>query len=522
MKLLIAGFLMAAWADAQTLEIRGKVVEGAVGLGGATVTLYEFGHTPPEATTRSVFAVTFTDATGKFTFHPARAGEYYVEVKKDGYFAESFDGPTVDPIDNIGHPVSIDKDHPAQEQRFTMMRLGELRGRVIDEDGKPMAKLRVGLRPATSTQVVTDQDGYFTATKLRPGDYLVSVRRRGPEILPQFSADDLKIVDQDLENSTWPSIPVPISSGTFLSVGTITAHKTKYYRAHLTVLPGDCAQGERWSFWATPVSDTPSFVVPLPVPCGSEFLVRNLAPGSYSFALSTSERVGEQKRWAVAPVEISDRNLEIALTMSLGVDISGRLVGAEGVTLPLPSNVVIDVTPVSAAVSAHQLAAVDPDGKFLIRGLRGDRHRVLVDGLDDKFFVKELRYSGLAVIDGIITPMAGSQAVLEIVIDDKAATISGSVTARDKPVGMVLVVAVKWPVPPEDTRQSTVMSAMTGDQGNFQIRGLAPGEYRVLALRQDVFLRVKDDRFFQLLSSADKVTVERGSSQSVALKMIEP
>ena len=56
------------------------------------------------------------------------------------------------------------------------MRLGELRGRVIDEDGKPLANLRVGIRPATSTPVITDQDGYFTATKLRPGDYLVRDR----------------------------------------------------------------------------------------------------------------------------------------------------------------------------------------------------------------------------------------------------------------------------------------------------------------------------------------------------------
>ena len=53
-------------------------------------------------------------------------------------------------------------------------------------------------------------------------------------------------------------------------------------------------------------------------------------------------------------------------------------------------------------------------------------------------------------MDGIIMPMAGSPAVLEIVIDDRPATISGSVTARDKPAGMV--VAVKWPVPPEVIR----------------------------------------------------------------------
>jgi len=137
MKLLLPSLLTAALACAQSaaqLEIRGTVVEGALGIGGVTVTLYEFGHTPPEATTRSVFAVTFTDATGKFTFHPALAGEYYVEVKKEGYFAESYNGPTVDPVGSTGDPVSVDADHPLQERKFSLMRLGELRGRIVDED----------------------------------------------------------------------------------------------------------------------------------------------------------------------------------------------------------------------------------------------------------------------------------------------------------------------------------------------------------------------------------------------------
>jgi len=157
--------LVCGLASAQSppqLEIRGTVVEGTLGIGGVTVTLYEFGHTPAEATTRTVFAVTFTDATGKFTFHPARAGEYYVEVRKEGYFAESYDGPTVDPVDSTGDPVSINADHPLQQRKFSLMRLGELRGRIIDEDGKPLANLRVGIRPGTVTPVVTDQDGYFT------------------------------------------------------------------------------------------------------------------------------------------------------------------------------------------------------------------------------------------------------------------------------------------------------------------------------------------------------------------------
>jgi hypothetical protein len=278
------------------------------------VTLYEFGHTPPEATTRSVFAVTFTDATGKFTFHPALAGEYYVEVKKEGYFAESYNGPTVDPVGSTGDPVSVDADHPLQERKFSLMRLGELRGRIVDEDGAPLANLRVGIRPGTITPVVTDQDGYFTATKLRPGDYSVSVVRRGPEILPQFSEDDLKVVDHDLQISNGPGVPVPVRSGASLSVGTITARKTPYYRAHISVEVADCTPDEKWIFSTT--SEMAGFGPQ--IPCGKEFLVRNLAPGSYTFTFMAAGRLVEKRRWAFAPLEVTDHNLEARMTMSLG------------------------------------------------------------------------------------------------------------------------------------------------------------------------------------------------------------
>jgi hypothetical protein len=525
MKLLIPCLLAAALASAQStaqLEIRGTVVEEALGIGGVTVTLYEFGHTPAEATTRTVFAVTFTDATGKFTLHPTRTGEYYVEVKKEGYFAESYDGPTVDPVDSTGDPVSIDADHPLQERKFSLMRLGELHGRIVDEDGAPLANLRVGIRPGTITPVITDQDGYFTATKLRPGDYQVSVRGRSPEILPQFSEEDLKVVDQDLQVSNWPGVPVPVRSGASLSVGTITARKTPYYRAHLSVQSDDCAPGEKWTFSTTPEM---AGIGPQ-IPCGKEFLVRNLAPGTYTFTLMTGGRPGDKRQWAVAPVEVTDKNLEIALTMSPGSDMSGTILVAEGAALPPYEKIRIDVTPIAASVLGRQLIAPNPAGKFLVRGMPGDRSRISVSGLPGKFYVREIRYNGQTVPDGIITALSGAPGLLDIVIDDQAATISGSVAGVDRPGARIRVAALKWPLPPEAASLAMLLganaSAWVDDQGHFQIGGLAPGEYRLLALTDEFLIQLTPDTLVQVLTRAEKVTLERGGSQSISLKIVEP
>src|SRR6185295_15936176 len=119
-----------------------------------------------------------------------------------------------------------------------------------------------------------------------------------------------------------------------------------------------------------------------------------------------------------------------------------------------------------------------------------------------------------AVTDGIITPIAGTQGLLSIVIDDKAASISGAVAERDKVPGRVTIVAVKWPLSPDATSPQALgnpnVSVPADDQGRFQIGGLAPGEYRVLAVTAASLSRVQPD----IVSRAEKVTLERGGSQS--------
>jgi len=526
------------------LEIRGTVVEAGLGVAGATVTLYEFGHTPAEATTRKEFATVFTDGRGSFQFHPERSGQYYLEARKYEYVNANLNLHASGMRDFAGESVELSADHPAREFQLALTRLGELRGRVIDENGTPMAGLRLIVHPPASTpspkwaNTVADKDGYFTASKLKPGSYLVRImpQRAALQVVLQFSADDLKIVDQDLETSEWPgggeersATPVPVNPGGSVSVGTITVRKAQYYRARVSVLPNDCQPGEKWSFAAIqPAVPKTPFIPTLDVPCTKEFLVRNLSPGSYLFAL-TSGRNTETNKWAHAPVEIARENADVVLTMFPGMDIDGRVTTADGAPSPSSVKMRIAVTPDIQGFADFLLFGTRPTtpdarGLFQVKGLQGDRHRVTVDGPGGNYYVKEIRHNGSASIDGLVTLAPGAPAQLEIVTDDKSASISGLVTNSGKAAGDAVVAAVKWPVPAGDHLLSLLRSARgaADDQGRFRIDGLQPGEYRILALPRDAVNRLNPESFVSLLSRGEKVTVERGSSQSISLKIVQP
>jgi len=68
-----------------------------------------------------------------------------------------------------------------------------------------------------------------------------------------------------------------------------------------------------------------------------------------------------------------------------------------------------------------------------------------------------------------------------VVIDDKPATITGAITKDDKPASRAYVILAKWPLPGDEPFLPTA-AATADDNGKFQAAGLAPGEYRAVAL----------------------------------------
>ena len=116
---------------------------------------------------------------------------------------------------------------------------------------------------------------------------------------------------------------------------------------------------------------------------------------------------------------------------------------------------------------------------------------------------------------------SGAQS-LEIVVDDRPATLTGMVTENDRPVSKSYVVLVRWPLTAEFVYRR-LESAEGADDGQFRLTDLAPGEYRAIAVSQTNRDKLDEPGVLQrLLTGTDSITLGRGSVRAITLKLSAP
>lgn len=541
MKALLLIPVFAALACAQEsdlLEIRGVVLEIGPNapLAGAQITVYQFA----QDRARTVFGSIVTDSSGAFQFKPTRPGDYYVEAAKPDYFAAANDVPLAvsSPVSTTGTLITLRKDHSSEDLRLALMRFGELRGKIVDDDGKPSSRLRVDLIPEASAimpaftrvlggtrSALSQADGSFVAKGLAPGKYVVRVSTGvGMMKRPRtdFSADDENAVDQDFATTYWPGVAnrtaagaATVSPGGALDLGTLHIHKEARYRVHFVV--HGCEPGDQLALQGPGDDDTAQAFMLLEFAGGGQLpgfnetgllcqdlLVAGLPAGSHRFIAIT-------KRGAVTTlITLTDRNVTAPLTLIENGDVVGRVVTVSG-DPPPPRQ------PTLQGLGGSRILP-DATGNFTITGVKclpiGE---LLLVKLDPPYYVKELRVDGVAASRGGLTLCAGSR--LEIVLDDKPATLAVSVTSGDKPAIETMIFVQKWPRTLMD--QAAPVSTRTG---SYRMTQLVPGEYRVLAVRQVALADGQDIQSLipQLLDRATKVTLDPGDAKSISVNLIDP
>jgi hypothetical protein len=523
----------------QSPEIRGVVLDPDTKqpVVSAEVSLYFIGAEQPRVMTglgmMEVDKKAVTGFSGEFDFHLEKLGYYAVAAKKDGYNTPGSGGSN--------QRIIVTRDAPVQEARLYLARPGQITGIVTDEETrKPIAGVRVsarrpkvsgvqvfGILPAASA--TTGPDGAFVFRNVTSGEYVVEIGRQKnsqDRVVTKFTEEDLKTIDEDFERSVWPggrgddaAVPIIVGSGGSADVGVLRVRKVPYYRLHVKMPPSTCPPDGTMQVY----EQVPGSMLSLATAasCKQDFLVTGFSPGSYQILLAVNSRDAATREMAAIPIVIVDKSIEITAPLQRGLTLEAHFVAADGSQPPDWTKATIalyphDMLPFGELASPHK---ADAAGRIRLAGVPLGRHELTIGGIGAANYVKDVLYNGAQVDGSTLRLDSGAiQYSLTIVVDDKPAAITGSVTKGDQKVSKPFVLLTRWPMPSDEFLRPAVANA--DENGQFQFSGLAPGKYHLIALAsQDDYYKRLPKAWQRDIASGQEVEVGPSASQSVTLEL---
>jgi hypothetical protein len=148
-------------------------------------------------------------------------------------------------------------------------------------------------------------------------------------------------------------------------------------------------------------------------------------------------------------------------------------------------------------------------------------YKVNVSGYTKDYYVKDVEYGGTHSAEEKISVGKGGGAQLLVTISSRGARVRGAVTDKDGlPAAGVWVVAV-----PDEARRANfkLFKSLTTDQyGKFDLRGLAPGSYKIFSWAGIENNEWEDADFLKLFEDkGETVELQDEDAKTLNLKVIE-
>jgi len=260
------------------------------------------------------------------------------------------------------------------------------------------------------------------------------------------------------------------------------------------------------------------------------FTLQGVTPGSYTLLAEVSDR--RDRFGGNAPsgmlsgrlaVDVGSRNVDgLAVPVRPGVRIEGRL-QAEGSAETDLSNVFVVLRPREPmlAGSGGGSTRVDEDGSFTLATVTQAAYEVTLMAAPEDAYLKAARLGNQEVLSaGLDLTNSSAAGVLDLTLSTKSGRLDGAVVnAEGQPVVGAQVVLL-----PEASRRQRVglfKSATTDQNGVFTLRGIAPGNYSIVALENVERGAWMDPNFLRgNENAAKKVEIKEGSAQSFELKVL--
>lgn len=451
-------------------------------------------------------AVSGTD--GAFRIENILPGRYHLFVERTGLLDTDKSHQR-----SAGRVLALSAGQELKNVEVRLEAAAVLRGRVTDEDGDPLPNAEVTVLRQTfvSGHRHWEQAGAERTNDL--GEYRVANLPAGMVYVSVNPPPDFKSLIEAGGAGADPHNAASASPS--------TSYQTTYYpgttdRSQATPLqlhPGD-EFPINFSLTPGPSLSIQGSVVNLPprssatimlqsrdfrlVLNGAEmhkdgsFVIRDVSPGNYEIVATVDGSAVPMM--ARQPLQVGSTNVEgLRLSPQPGGSVHGhlRVEGKSGAPLRpdfertfllLESTEEDDVEGLLGAGKFTNLAHVAPDGSFAWEDVPPGNFYVQIvrdAGANDDWFMKASLAGGRDVNDAGINVNGGTVA-LDLVASTNGGMVEGVITDHQgQPVPNAVVVAV--PETRMRTRMDRYRKTQTDQNGRFQLQGLRPGDYTVLA-----------------------------------------
>jgi len=504
--LLLAG-LFQQIPQSQTGAIEGTIVQTGTTTPIPSVQVRIEGRGRPPFT-----AATTSDERGYFLLPNIPTGIYTLTAQREGFLGRVVNAST---LLLASMPITAFELNSGQTFRVATLSLtpaGSIHGRILDSDAQPLAGLAVDVARTTRDEkgrkslqraaavVRTDERGEYRMSMLAPGEYYVRAYRTSSV----FGIGELVVpiyFPGTVEPLTAATVTVSAGGEVTADFHTLPVSKYSISGAVVDSLP-DVHPFPQLSFQLLPrnrmnIDNVAATVLLVPEGSSGSFEIRGVPAGL--FDLHVQANTSGKTYSASAEIEVRDKDLkDLSLTLKPGRDVKGRLtvVGDTPRNLRLISSLTdpnsiadrmgeirlfLGRTIPFTGTSGGQMVVDDEGKRFTFENVPDGSYTLSAAGLAlgaDNNYLLDLRVGGRSVPNQEI--LVGSDAVdsIEVVIGTDGASIQGTVEGTTRDGGQVILV-------PDQTRWQNAslfkrVNLFDGF-GTFTLRGIAPGDYRLLA-----------------------------------------
>jgi hypothetical protein len=516
--------------DTGTAIVRGRVTDKESGrpLARAVVTLWL--NNPG----RMIQNLTQDD--GRFEFKDIPAGTVSVSATA-GEYSGTHPLTNYEYVNERGRRASIIvlKDAEVRENVDIAMPRGlAIAGRVVDDRGDPLARVRIrlerldGQMPGSlGRQRETDDRGQFRYFGLTPGSYIVCA-----------DLDDLRSISRfevtprpRLVPTCYPSVtdegaaePVVLTTSDADGIE-IRLRRTQIFSISGVVVGASGGPPDGASLYVTSFRGTGSGTTPARLESDGSFSIQDLVPGSYILHAGMSPFGMGPSRADVAraelPVRIDTEDLTgIVLAMKMPGRVSGQVTFDDPSSRPAePLRITIEAR-INEGWYAGQRplpSELTPELTFELTDLMGPMV-VSIAGLPRGWIVREVRYRGRDITDAPTEFRTGDDAI-EIALTNRGAVVAGRVSGHTSDGARTACVMI-FPADASRRKHAPQEYAHTvSAEGRFSLPPHRAGDYLVIAV-SEAGRYLRDRKAFEMLAKyAERVTLLEGERREMDLRV---